>query len=135
MTDLLANQVNLTIASTAARRALYQVRPRRCADGDGQAAPAAVSEHSIIRRARHQGPGPDHVLAELARTEGNAKPVVDKVYEALVASYKVDALREKIIATGQRPVASTPEAFTARIESDLKLYGEIFKAANIKIEQ
>ena len=67
--------------------------------------------------------------------KGTPKPIVDKVQELLVATYKVDALRERIIASGQRPIASTPAAFTARLESDLKLYGEIFKAANIKIEQ
>ena len=62
------------------------------------------------------------------------KAIVNKVYEAVVATFKIDAFREKIVASGQRPIASSPQAFTERIESDLNLYGEIFKDANIKID-
>jgi tripartite-type tricarboxylate transporter receptor subunit TctC len=135
MTDLLANQVNLTIASTALAEpyiksgrvgALMVIGKKRLPQLPELPASAELGISDL-----------DQITfwLSLHAPKGTPKPVVDKVHEALVAAHKVDALRDKIIATGQRPVASTPEAFTARIETDLKLYGEIFKAANIKIEQ
>jgi tripartite-type tricarboxylate transporter receptor subunit TctC len=135
MTDLLANQVNLTIASTGLAEpyitsgrvgALMVMGKQRLPQLPNIPTSAELGIKDL-----------DQITfwLSLHGPKGTPRPIVDKVHESLVAAYKVDALREKIVATGQRPVASTPAAFTARIESDLKLYGEIFKAANIKIEQ
>ena len=135
MTDLLANQVNLTIASTGLAEPYIK---------SGRVGALMVMGKQRLPQLPNIPTSAELGIKDLDQItfwlslhgpKGTPKPVVDKVYEALVAAYKVDALREKIIATGQRPVASTPDAFRARIESDLKLYGEIFKAANIKIEQ
>ena len=135
MTDLLANQVNLTIASTGLAEPYIK---------SGRVGALMVMGKQRLPQLPNIPTSVELGVKDLDQItfwlslhgpKGTPKPIVDKVYEALVAAYKVDALREKIIATGQRPVASTPEAFGARIDSDLKLYGEIFKAANIKIEQ
>ena len=135
MTDLLANQVNLTIASVALAEpyiksgrvgSLMVMGKQRLAQFPDIPTSVELGVKDLDQISFWLG---------LHAPKGTPKPIVDKVQELLVATYKVDALRERIIASGQRPIASTPAAFTARLESDLKLYGEIFKAAHIKIEQ
>jgi tripartite-type tricarboxylate transporter receptor subunit TctC len=135
MTELLANQVNLTIASTALAEPYIK---------SGRVGAIMVLGNKRLTQFPDLPTSAELGISDLDRItfwlslhgpKGMPKPIANKVHESLVAAYKVDALRDKIVATGQRPVASTPEAFTARIQSDLALYGEIFKAANIKIEQ
>lgn len=135
MTELLANQVNLTIASTALAEPYIK---------SGRVGAIMVLGNKRLTQFPDLPTSAELGISDLDRLtfwlslhgpKGMPKPIANKVHESLVAAYKVDALRDKIVATGQRPVTSTPEAFTARIQSDLALYGEIFKAANIKIEQ
>jgi tripartite-type tricarboxylate transporter receptor subunit TctC len=135
MTDLLANQVSFTIASAPLAEqyistnrvgALMVIGKKRLPQFPNLPTSAELGIADLDQIS---------FWLSLHGPKGLPKPIVDKVYEALVASYKVDALREKLLATGLRPVASPPAEFTARIESDLKLYGDIFKAANIKAEQ
>jgi hypothetical protein len=47
--------------------------------------------------------------------------------------YKIDALKTKMAEQGLKPVANTPAGFAAQMESELKLYGDIF-SANIRVE-
>jgi tripartite-type tricarboxylate transporter receptor subunit TctC len=135
ITDLLANQVNMTMTSmsvaeqyikTGRAGALLVLGKNRLPQIPDVPTSAELGINDVDRIT---------FWLSLHGPKGMPKPIVDKIYEALVATFQVTALRDKVIATGNRPVASTPAAFTARIESDIKLYGEIFKAANIKIEQ
>jgi tripartite-type tricarboxylate transporter receptor subunit TctC len=61
-------------------------------------------------------------------------PIVAAINTALNDVYKIPALKERMAASGLNPGGEPPAEFAARLASDLKLYAEIFKAANIKIE-
>jgi len=61
-------------------------------------------------------------------------PIISRLHATLVEALAGNALRDRMITTGLKPVGSAPPAFMARLDSDLKLYGEIFRAANIQPE-
>ncbi len=134
MPDLLANQVHLTIASVGLAEpyiksgrvgALMVMGKQRLAQLPGVPTSAELGIKDL-----------DQITfwLSLHAPKNTPRPIIVKAHEALVAAYKVDAFREKVIASGQRPVASSPQAFAERIESDLGLYAEIFRSANIKID-
>lgn len=134
MPDLLANQVHLTIASVGL--AEPYIKSGRVGAlmvlGKQRVAPLPNVPTSFELGVKDL----DQITfwLSLHAPKNTPRPIIQKVHEALVAAYKVDAFRDKVIASGQRPIASSPQAFAERIESDLALYGEIFKGANIKID-
>lgn len=134
MPDLLANQVHLTIASVGLAEpyvksgrvgALMVLGKQRVAQLPGVPTSLELGVKDL-----------DQITfwLSLHAPKNTPRPIITKVHEALVAAYKVDGFREKVIASGQRPIASSPQAFAERIESDLNLYGEIFRGANIRID-
>lgn len=54
--------------------------------------------------------------------------IVTRLRDAVVEAYKNEDLVSKMQASGLTPVASTPAEFEARLRSDHKLYGEVYKA-------
>lgn len=134
MIDLLANQVNLTIASVGLAEPYIK---------SGRVGALMVMGKQRLPQLPNLPTSAELGIKDLDQItfwlslhapKNTPRAIVNKVHEALVAVYKIDALRDKILASGQRPVASSPQAFSERIESDLNLYGEIFRGANIKIE-
>jgi tripartite-type tricarboxylate transporter receptor subunit TctC len=135
MLDLLANQVNLTIASVGLAEPYIR---------SGRVGALMVMGKQRLPQFPNLPTSLELGIKDLDQIsfwlslhapKATPKPVVNKIHEALLAAYRNEAFREKIAASGLRPVGSSPQAFAERIESDLKLYGEIFKGADIKIEQ
>ena len=62
------------------------------------------------------------------------KPIVDKLQREIAAVLRTDAVRERYATLGIDPVGNTPEQFTEQIRADLARWGEVVKAANIKVE-
>jgi tripartite-type tricarboxylate transporter receptor subunit TctC len=135
ITDLLANQVNMTMTSMSVAEQYIKTGRAGAVLVLGKNRLPQIPDVPTSAELGIKDVDQITFWLSLHGPKGLPKPIVDKVHEALVAAFQVDAFREKVLATGNRPVASKPEAFAARIESDLKLYGDIFKAANIKIEQ
>ena len=67
-------------------------------------------------------------------TKGTPEPIIKTLNETIVAFLKTDAAREKLIASGIRPVGDTPQAFGARIAADYQTFGAVARKAKIKIE-
>ena len=60
--------------------------------------------------------------------------IIQKIYEATKKAFENKELRERVVATGQAPVVSTPEDFNKRVLEDYEYYGEIFRIAKIKVQ-
>jgi tripartite-type tricarboxylate transporter receptor subunit TctC len=62
------------------------------------------------------------------------KPVLDRIYGALVGALKDADLRDKVEATGVAVMLNTPEEFAALQKRDIASIGRVVKAAGIKPE-
>ncbi|MFM9967129.1 MAG: Bug family tripartite tricarboxylate transporter substrate binding protein [Burkholderiales bacterium] len=62
------------------------------------------------------------------------KPVLDRIYGALVGTLKDQDLRDKVEATGVAVMLNTPEEFAALQKRDIASVGRVVKAAGIQAE-
>jgi tripartite-type tricarboxylate transporter receptor subunit TctC len=62
------------------------------------------------------------------------RPVVDKLREALVKAVADQPTRERLLQAGIEPETSTPEELKAFVQSEIKKWAEIVKAAGIEPE-
>jgi tripartite-type tricarboxylate transporter receptor subunit TctC len=62
------------------------------------------------------------------------KPIVDKLQREIAAVLQSEKVKERYAVLGIDPVGNTPEQFTEQIRADLARWGEVVKAANIKVE-
>lgn len=69
----------------------------------------------------------------LART-GTPKERIEKMSAALAKIMTMPDIKEKLINLGQDPFVTTPDQFAALLKKDMVGYGNIIKAANIKVE-
>lgn len=65
---------------------------------------------------------------------GTPKPIVDKLADGIRTALKSPETAKRMTAIGLEVIASTPAEFRAAIESDVKRWGEVVKAAGIKAE-
>jgi tripartite-type tricarboxylate transporter receptor subunit TctC len=59
-------------------------------------------------------------------------PIIQTLYEATAAYLNSEAPRAKITGMGMRVGGDTPQAFTARIAQDHKIFGEVARKAKIQ---
>jgi tripartite-type tricarboxylate transporter receptor subunit TctC len=65
---------------------------------------------------------------------GTPKDIVNRVRAALDTATQDRAVRADLLARGVAPLSITPDAFAARIRSDIALWGGIARAVNAKAE-
>ncbi|MFO1398910.1 MAG: tripartite tricarboxylate transporter substrate binding protein [Burkholderiales bacterium] len=63
---------------------------------------------------------------------GTPEPIVQALYETTAAYLKSDGPRTKITGMGMRIGGDIPQAFTARIAQDYKVFGEVARRANVQ---
>jgi tripartite-type tricarboxylate transporter receptor subunit TctC len=134
VTDLLADQVHLSIFSAQMSESYFNS--------------GRLGALAIMAKAR--SPGSPNVPAStelgaksldqitywagLHVPKGTPEAVITRLHKAVTESFKNPAFQERMAAAGLTPIASAPADFVTRMESDLEMYGAIFKAANIKVE-
>ncbi|APV50911.1 LacI family transcriptional regulator [Betaproteobacteria bacterium GR16-43] len=62
------------------------------------------------------------------------RAIVDKLQREIAAALQTPAVRERYAVLGIDPVGNTPEQFTAQIKADLARWGEVVRAANIRVD-
>jgi tripartite-type tricarboxylate transporter receptor subunit TctC len=65
---------------------------------------------------------------------GTPQPIVDRLTQELEAATKDAAVRERLKATFVQIEFEGPAAFQKRLDAETKLYGDVIKAAKIKLE-
>jgi tripartite-type tricarboxylate transporter receptor subunit TctC len=66
-----------------------------------------------------------------ARTQ---KPVIDKLHEALARALEDKTMQERLLQAGIEPESSTPEGLGTFVQSEIKKWAEIVRAAGIEPE-
>jgi tripartite-type tricarboxylate transporter receptor subunit TctC len=62
------------------------------------------------------------------------RPIVDKLHADIVRVLKTPDVREKLVAAGSDPVASTPAEFSAYVKAELARWGKVIRDNNIRSE-
>ena len=65
---------------------------------------------------------------------GTPPEVIARLNKDLAAVLNLPDIRAKLIAVGMNPEPSTPEALKSFVDDDTRRWGEVVKAANIKLE-
>ncbi len=65
---------------------------------------------------------------------GTPAALVSQLQQEIARLYQQPELRDKLLAQGVEPVASTPAEFTAQINAEIDYWARTFKAANLKPE-
>jgi tripartite-type tricarboxylate transporter receptor subunit TctC len=66
--------------------------------------------------------------------KGTPKPIIDKVHDEVVKTLTDPALKEKSERTGNTPVTSTPEEFSAFIRKEAERWRRVIKDTNLKFD-
>ena len=132
--DLISNQVQMTIASVGLAEPFVK---------DGRARALLLFSKARTPQLPEVPTSAEAGLADIDQItlwfglhgpKDMPMAIARQIREALVEAYRVEALKDRMAALALKQIADTSEAFTARMESDLRLYGEIFRTANIRIE-
>ena len=64
---------------------------------------------------------------------GTPKPIIDTLYCALAEFVADPAVKERMAGIGVEPMTLSPDQFAARIKSDLARWGEVARAAGVRL--
>jgi tripartite-type tricarboxylate transporter receptor subunit TctC len=65
---------------------------------------------------------------------GTPQAVIDRLNRAIVAVVAMPEVRERLVALGFEPIASTPEEFADRIKWEIDKWSKVIRAADIKAQ-
>jgi tripartite-type tricarboxylate transporter receptor subunit TctC len=65
---------------------------------------------------------------------GTPKAIIDKLHTEMVKAMQTPELRERFAGVGADTVANTPAQFSAFIDAELKKWGQVIRAAGVKLE-
>jgi tripartite-type tricarboxylate transporter receptor subunit TctC len=65
---------------------------------------------------------------------GTPKEIITALNREIVQIIAQSDLKDRLVAMGYEPIASTPEAFAQVIKVELETWGKVIRAANIKVE-
>jgi tripartite-type tricarboxylate transporter receptor subunit TctC len=65
---------------------------------------------------------------------GTPQEIVTLLHREIVEVITQPDLRDKLVAMGYEPIASTPEEFARVIKVELETWGNVIRAANLKVE-
>jgi tripartite-type tricarboxylate transporter receptor subunit TctC len=73
-------------------------------------------------------------LTGIVAPAGTPKEIVELLAREVAKGVARPDIREKLTVMGFKPVANTPDAFTARIKLEMEKWGKVVRDANLRIE-
>jgi tripartite-type tricarboxylate transporter receptor subunit TctC len=73
-------------------------------------------------------------LTGIVAPAGTPKEIVELLAREIANSVARPEVRERLAVLGFKPVANTPEAFSARIKLEIEKWGRVVRDANLRIE-
>src|SRR3954453_19062776 len=73
-------------------------------------------------------------LTGIVAPAGTPKETVEVLYREIAKAVARPEVKERIVALGFKPVANTPDEFTARIKLEMEKWGKVVRDANLRIE-
>jgi tripartite-type tricarboxylate transporter receptor subunit TctC len=65
---------------------------------------------------------------------GTPKEIIALLQREIAKALALPDMKERLVALGCDPVGSTPEEFAQRIRSEIEMWGNVIRAANIKMQ-
>src|SRR5262252_8440010 len=65
---------------------------------------------------------------------GTPQDVIDRLHREIVTIVALPETRDRLLALGFEPIASTPEEFAARIKWEIEKWAKVIRAADIKVQ-
>lgn len=75
-----------------------------------------------------------HTIAGFLVPAKTPKPIVDLLYKEMKKAVDDPAIRQKLVAIGFEPTASTPAEFSALIKDEVAKWGKVVQAAHMKVD-
>jgi tripartite-type tricarboxylate transporter receptor subunit TctC len=94
---------------------------------------AAMPEIPTIAEAGFPGIRGDSWVGVMAPA-GTPKDIIALLQREIVKALGQQEMKDRLLALGCDAVGSTPEEFAARIKSEIPFWGEVIRAANIKMQ-
>jgi tripartite-type tricarboxylate transporter receptor subunit TctC len=73
-------------------------------------------------------------LTGIVAPAGTPREIVELLAREIAKSVARPDVRERLAALGFKPVANTPDEFTARIKLEIDKWGKVVRDANLRIE-
>jgi tripartite-type tricarboxylate transporter receptor subunit TctC len=73
-------------------------------------------------------------LTGIVAPAGTPKEIVELLAREIARSVARPEVKERLAALGFKPVANTPDEFTARIKLEMEKWGKVVRDANLRIE-
>src|SRR6195256_6475913 len=73
-------------------------------------------------------------LTGVVAPAGTPKEIVELLYREIAKAVARPDVKERLAVLGFRPVANTPDEFTARIRLEMEKWGKVVRDANLRIE-
>jgi tripartite-type tricarboxylate transporter receptor subunit TctC len=73
-------------------------------------------------------------LTGLVAPAGTPKEIVDLLYREIAKAVAQPDVKERLAVLGFKPVANTPDEFSARIKLEIEKWGKVVRDAKLKIE-
>ena len=133
MIDLMSGQVNLLFASVLEGSGHIKAGKLKGLAVSHAKRNPAIPEVPTLAEAGVKDAESGSWIALLAPT-GVSLSVIEKINSDIKETVAVPEVREKLIAQGAVPQASTPKELQALIDADLKRYGRIIREQGLKAE-
>ena len=121
-----ANQIVAPLVASGQVRALAKL--------DRDAPPSMAGIPTLADAAGLRDLDDISVWLGLVAPKGTAKPIIDKIHAEVVKILTDPAVREKSERTGNYPVTSTPDQFSAFIRKEADRWGKVMKETTIKVD-
>ena len=102
----------------------------------GVAAPARADAIPDVQTFAEQGIKDQEAdtLTGLVAPAGTPKEIVDLLYREIAKAVAQPDVKERLAVLGFKPVANTPEEFSARIKLEIEKWGKVVRDAKLRIE-
>jgi len=132
LTDLAGGQLQMTVLSLAASNAMVQAGKARLIAVTGARRLAGYPEVPTVAESGLPGYKAGFWVGLLAPA-GTPRAIIDKLNWEVQKVLKLPDLRLQLQKTGVDPVGGSPEQFAATIDSETKVWGDILRQKNIKL--
>ncbi len=133
VTDLIAGQIDLTIADYAALAPFEKVGKLRLLAVAGSRRAAVAPQLPTVAEAGVKGYAVDAWFGIVAPA-GVPKDIVTRLNTAIVNGLKAADAKQRFADLGYEVIGDSPDEFMARIRTDVEKFGRVIKSAGIKLE-
>jgi tripartite-type tricarboxylate transporter receptor subunit TctC len=132
--DVVAGTVDMSFSTISATISLIRAGKLRAIAVTGLARSQTLPDVPTLDESGLKGFNSDTWVGLFAPA-GTPDPVVKRIYDAAKVALADPEVREKLSAGANNVIASTGREFVAFLQEETKKWGEVIRAANVKLEE